>query len=213
VQGILGTLTIQGGSTVNVDDSGDSTAKTVTISGGAGWDSITGLAGPGAAINCYAGTLNIGLGQGADTVDVLGTGVTTNIQNNGGYDVFNVGSVGNAGSVQGILGTLNIQCLDAVGNNGINTINVNDALDTTAQTLTLSLYNDSNGMPWGSITGLTSGAAINFQEGNYGIDPMPRGGYLGWHADISSVNITTGVADTVNVLATWVPTYLNGKRV
>ena len=56
VQGILGTLTIQNPpsfNTINVDDSADTVARTVTLStfivGGANWGSITGLAP--AAIN------------------------------------------------------------------------------------------------------------------------------------------------------------------
>ena len=75
--------------------------------------------------------MNITTGSAADTVNVLATGVTTNISD-GGYDVVNVG---NGGSVQGILGTLNLQ-----NPLSFNTINVNDSADTTARTVTLSTY-------------------------------------------------------------------------
>ena len=192
VQGILGTLNLQDPpsyNTINVNDSADTTAQTVTLStyssGGYNWGSITGLAP--AAINYKYGdtsSVNITTGSAADTVNVLATGVTTNISD-GGNDVVNVGD---GGSVQGILGTLNLQDPPSY-----NTINVNDSADTTAQTVTLSTYS-SGGANWGSITGLAP-AAINYK-----------------YYDTSSVNITTGTAaDTVNVLATGVPTYLSSN--
>ena len=62
VQGILGTLTIQNPhsfDTINVDDSADTLARTVTlstfVSGGANWGAITGLA-PAAINYKYADT-------------------------------------------------------------------------------------------------------------------------------------------------------------
>ena len=192
VQGILAPVTLQNPpnwNTINVNDSADTTARTVTLStyssGGANWGSITGLAP--AAINFkYVDTssVNITTGSAADTVNVLATGVTTNITGEG-PDVVNVG---NGGSVQGILGTLNLQ-----NPPNYNTVNVNDSADTTARTATLSTYS-SGGANWGSITGLAP-AAINFK-----------------YFDTSSVNITTGsAADTVNVLATGVTTNITGE--
>ena len=191
VQGILAAVNIQNPpsyNTINVNDSADTTARTVTLStftsGGANWGSITGLA-PAAINYKYADTssVNITTGSAADTVNVLATGVTTNLSTSGGHDAVNVG---NAGSVQGILGTLNIQNPPS-----FNTINVNDSADTTARTVTLSTFS-SGGANWGSITGLAP-AAINYK-----------------YADTSSVNITTGsAADTVNVLATGVTTNIS----
>ena len=190
VQGILAAVNLQNPpsyNTINVNDSADTTARTVTLStyssGGANWGSITGLA-PTAINYKYFDTssVNITTGSAADTVNVLATGVTTNISD-GGYDVVNVG---NGGSVQGILGTLNLQ-----NPLSFNTINVNDSADTTARTVTLSTYS-SGGANWGSITGLAP-AAINYK-----------------YFDTSSVNITTGsAADTVNVLATGVTTNIS----
>ena len=192
VQGILAAVNIQNPpsyNTINVNDSADPTARTVTLgtysSGGYNWGSITGLA-PAAINYKYFDTssVNITTGSAADTVNVLATGVTTNISD-GGYDVVNVGD---GGSVQGILGTLNLQDPPSY-----NTINVNDSADTTARTVTLGTYS-SGGYNWGSITGLAP-AAINYK-----------------YFDTSSVNITTGsAADTVNVLATGVTTYLNSS--
>ena len=153
VQGILGALTIQNPpsfNTINVDDSADTTARTVTlstfVSGGASWGSITGLA-PAAINYKYADTsgVNITTGSGNDTVNVLATGVPTNLSTGGGHDTVNVG---NAGSVQGILGTLTIQ----------NPPSITRSTSTTrptpsARTVTLSTFS-SGGASWGSITGL-----------------------------------------------------------
>src|SRR4029077_7151312 len=114
VQGIVGTLTIQNPpsmTTINVDDSADAVARAVTLnqfsSGGATWGSITGLA-PAPINYKYVDTtgVNITTGPLADTVNVLATGVATNLSTSGGLDTINVGS---AGSVQGILGALSIQ--------------------------------------------------------------------------------------------------------
>ena len=205
VQGILGTLSIENPpsfNTINVNDSADTTARTVTLStfvnpndsqhNSDPWGTITGLAP--AAINYeYDDTTSVSVttGHAADTVNVLATGVTTNLIGNGGRDTVNVG---NAGSVQGILGTLSIENPPS-----FNTINVNDSADTTARTVTLSTFvnpNDSqhNSDPWGTITGLAP-AAINYE-----------------YDDTTSVSVTTGhAADTVNVLATGVTTNLIGN--
>ena len=92
VQGILGTLSIQNphsADTININDSADTTARTVTlstfVSGGANWGAITGLA-PAAINYKYAGTssVNITTGSAADTVNVLATGVATNLSSIGG---------------------------------------------------------------------------------------------------------------------------------
>ena len=178
VQGILAAVNVENPpsfNTINVNDSADTTARTVTLStftpaGDTPWGSITGLAP--AAINYeYADTSSVTVttGHAADTVNVLATGVTTNLSTSGGLDVVNVG---NAGSVQGILGALNVQNPPS-----FDTINVNDSADATARTVTLSTFT-SGGLPWGSITGLAP-AAINYKYG-----------------DTTSVSVTTGAAPT-----------------
>ena len=50
--------------------------------------------------------MNITTGLGDDTVNVLATGVPTNLSSSGGHDTVNVG---NAGSVQGVLEAVFIQ--------------------------------------------------------------------------------------------------------
>ena len=187
-QGILGALSIQNPpsyTTINVNDGSDATARTVTLStftsGGYNWGSITGLA-PAAITYKYGDTSSVSVttGTAADTVNVLATGVPTSVSTGGGNDVVNVG---NAGSAQGILGALSIQNPPSY-----TTINVNDGADATARTVTLSTFT-SGGYNWGSITGLAP-AAINYKYG-----------------DTTSVSVTTGTAaDTINVLATGVPT-------
>ena len=198
VQGIRGALTIRNPedfTTVNVNDSADTTARTVVlstfVSGGANWGAITGLA-PAAVHYVYGDTRNVNVttGLGNDTINVLATGVnvlppglTTSLNSGGGRDTINVG---NAGSVQGILGVLAIQ-----NTPGANTINVNDSADATARSATLGLF-ASGGVLWGSITGLAP-AAINYR-----------------YADTSVLNVTTGSgSDVVNVSAVGSPTNLS----
>ena len=175
--------------TLNINDGSDTTARTVTLSsytpsGDTAWGSITGLAR--AAINYrYADTASVNLNTGtvSDTVNVLATGVPTYL--NGGWN--DTVNVGNGGTVAGILGTLYLENPPAY-----NTLNINDASDTTARTVTLSSYTPSGDSAWGSITGLAP-AAIDYR-----------------YADTTSLNLTTGSGDdTVNVQTTGVTTYLN----
>ncbi len=187
VQGILGTLNLWNQpryNTINVNDSADTTARTVTLntysSGGANWGSITGLAPDDAAIDYkYADTSSVSItaGRAADTFYVLATGVPTTLSSRGGGDTINVGF----GSVQGILGTLNIENPPS-----FDTININDFLDTTVRFAFLNTFT-SGGTPWGSITGLAP-AAINFD-----------------YADTSSpVNIQTFVIPGQYISVLWI---------
>jgi hypothetical protein len=190
VQGILAPVNVQNppnATTLNVDDSADTTARTATlntfVSGGSNWGSITGLAS--AAINYkYAdtGIVNVTTGSAADTVNVLATGVSTNLGTVNGHDTVNIG---NAGHVDGLFGTLSIQNAHST-----DTINVDDEFDGTARTATLSTF-VSGGANWGSITGLAP-AAIDYK-----------------YAGTGGVNVTTGGLATINVLATGVGTSLS----
>jgi hypothetical protein len=160
VQNILGTVNVQGpGSTsLYVDDSGDSIARTTTLDDG----QITGLApatiswtptrtsrggvnflgvygGSGGntwtvrnTSNFYAYTfLDSGLGN--DTVNVEGTTGGLVVNNAGGLDRVYVGSSGSAlnGNVQNVLGTVNVQ------GSGSTYLYVDDSSDSTAQKATL----------------------------------------------------------------------------
>jgi hypothetical protein len=195
VQGILGDLlieTLADHTTLNVDDSADTTARTVTLSSftpqhDTAWGKIAGLAP--ATINYEyfnISSVHIITGSAADTVNVQATGVTTYLDSGGGADTVNVG---NAGSVQGILGTLNIE-----NSPSFTTLNVDDSADATAHTVTLSSFKLPGDTPWGRIAGLAH-AAINYE-----------------YADTSSVSIMTGTAaDTVNVQGTGVTTFLDSS--
>jgi hypothetical protein len=175
---------------INVDDSADASAKTVTLSsftpsGDTPWGQISGLA-PAAISYEYADTNSVHFwtGKAADTVDILGSGVTTGVYSGGGADTINVG---NAGSVKGILGELLIETLADTA-----TLNVDASADTAAQTVTISSYTPAGDTPWDKIVGLAP-AVITYEDVN-----------------VSSVSITTGQgADTVNVQSIGVTTYLS----
>ena len=190
VQGILATLNIQNPpsfDTINVDDSADTTARTATLStfasGGANWGSITGLA-PSEIDYKYRDTfgVNITTGSAADTVNVLATGVPTSLSTSNGHDTVNVGNAGKVQDIHGILSIQNPHSTDA--------INVSDAADLTARTVTLG-PSALAGPNWGAITGLAP-AEIDYE-----------------YATTSGINITTSGGDTVNVHATGVATTLS----
>ena len=203
VQGIVGVLNLQDEPsfiTLRVDDSADSTARTVTLSTFTGSGSegdgdsdlsgaITGLAP--ASINYeYLDTSSVTIhgGTAGNTWYMLGTGVTTDLFANG-HDTVNVG---NSGSVQGIVGVLNLQ-----DEPSFITLRVDDSADSTARTVTLSTFTgsgsegDGDSDLSGAITGLAP-ASINYE-------------YL----DTSSVTIYGGSGgSTWNVLGTGVTTNL-----
>ncbi|HUY91416.1 MAG TPA: DUF4214 domain-containing protein [Pirellulales bacterium] len=168
LQGIQGQLNLENPpafNTINLDDSSDTTARTVSLqntpsplSGDADpWGAVTGLAP--AAINYeYPDTASITIdgGNGGDTLNVLQTGAPTNLIG-GHYATINVG---NNGSVQGIQGALNLENPPA-----FNTINLNDTSDTRTRTVIVGntsspFSGDSD--PWGAITGLAP-AAIKYE--------------------------------------------------
>ncbi len=204
VQGILDTLNIENPPSVtriNVDDSADSTARTVTLSTiGANsadsegntdpWGRINGLAP--ANINYeYFDTSSVTINTGnvaGNVVDVLATGAITNVI---GINLTTI-SVGNAGSVQGIQRSLNID-----NPLSFNSITVDDSADGTARTTFLGTFTPSGDTNWGFISGLAP-ANIDYE-----------------YADTTSITIKTGKASSssnvVNVLATGVTTNLVGQ--
>jgi hypothetical protein len=176
VAGILGTLHLEGPSSPNtivLNDSADTTARTVTLSDiGANpadsqgnsdpWGQVSGLAP--ANINYEYGdanglTVETGTAAG-NVINVNATGSLgpTNIVT-GTPSTINVGN----GTVSGIAGALNIENPPA-----FNTIVINDASDTHARTVTVSIIGanpfDSQGdsNPWGQVSGLAP-ANINFE--------------------------------------------------
>jgi hypothetical protein len=194
VQGIQGNLYIEdpaGVTTINVDDSADATARTVTVStftpaGDTPWGSVTGLAP--AAINYeYADaekvTIHTGTAAGnVVNVQATGPGGPTNVVSHATATV----NVGNAGSVQAIQGRLNVE-----NPAGTTTLTIDDSADATARTVALSNIGanpddfQGNSDPWGQVSGLAPGT-INYE-----------------YNDATSVTVKTGLGnDTVNVTAT-----------
>jgi hypothetical protein len=193
VQQILGPLTITdppAGAfvTVNVDDSADSAAHSLTLDtnviAGSNYGRITGLA-PAAIQYKYqdTSTVTVDMGTGAATVNILSTGVPVNLSGHGPNTV----NVGNAGSVQAINGSLVIS-----GPPSLATVNVDDSADNAARTVILDTVT-IGGSNYGRITGLAP-AVIEYV-----------------HANTTTVTVQTGTGGAlVNILATGEPVSLIG---
>jgi hypothetical protein len=167
VQGIQGPLYLSDPpsyNTLNIDDSADAAARTVTLStsapGGVPWGEVAGLS-PAPIYYKYADTssMNLTTSPANVQVNVQATGVPTYIRTyaTGPFSGADVVNIGNAGSLQGILGALYV-----CNQPGFTAINIDNYADTTQHDATLSSF--SNGPdpgPWGSITGLAP-ASIDF---------------------------------------------------
>ncbi len=172
---IIGNISGAGTTSLTLDDSGDTQARTATLSegslagiapgsiqwfddqaGGASSGGVTALkflGGSGA--NTYtvadAGAANVATtlstGKGNDTVNVLGSAASFTISNPGGSDHVNLGSAtpGLNGTLGGFLGGID------VSGAGATTLTVDDSADISARTATLS--DDGHGN--GSLSGLT----------------------------------------------------------
>jgi hypothetical protein len=157
VQNVRGNLTLTNPAsfdTLTVDDSADSTARTVTVdtavlSDGFQYGVLTGLS-PG-TIEYRAADMNapvtIQTGTGGSTVDVYRTpgGFATDLVGHGADTV----NVGLAGSVQGILGAVDVRNPPA-----FTTLNVDDSADPAGHTVTITNA---------AVTGLAP-AAITFRQ-------------------------------------------------
>jgi hypothetical protein len=190
--GIRGTLTLENTAgaldTVNINSQNDAALQTVSLDSIPGpgvslLGAIDGLVG-GAQINYdYAGTsaVNLNLGTGASTVNVLGTGVTTNIFNSANATI-NVGSGNSVSLIQGALNLENEPAFD--------TININSQNDSATQTVTLSTINRPPDSSLGAIDGLVGRARITYD-----------------YRDTRTLNLNLGTgASTVDVLGTGVNT-------
>src|SRR5262249_12601748 len=137
VQQIMGALTISNPpseTTVNVDDSADTTPRTVTLGtvpiGGANFGYIAGLA-PASIYYKYGDTNNVTVQtrMGVQMVNVLATSVPVIPRRS---TLLTTVNVGNAGSVQAI------NALTISGSPGsLATVNVDDSADTTTRTASL----------------------------------------------------------------------------
>ena len=129
--------------------------------------------------------MNITTGSAADTVNVLATGVATNLNTSGGRDTVNVG---NAGSVQGILGALNIQNPPSFTHDQRQRLGRHDGADRDAEHLQLGRRN------WGSITGLAP-AAINYKyfDTSSPVNISTFVGRVSWNVYANAMASVTGV--------------------
>ncbi len=133
--GIAGSLVVVGGGsdTLNVDDTGNTTGQSGTLTS----TTLTGL-GMGASGITYSGlsAMNIKLGSGNDTFNVQGTYSTTvtTLNTGAGTNVVNVGSnePSTSGVTTGIAGSL------VVVGGGSDTLNVDDTGNSTGQSGTLT---------------------------------------------------------------------------
>ncbi len=153
VDNIQSTLTVigSGSDTLDVDDTGSNAARTGTLTASA----LTGL-NMGAGGIAYSGlsALNVELGSGSDTFNVLSTaaGTTTALDTGGGTNTVNVGGTApfNDGIVSGVQGSL------AIAGHGSDTLNVDDTGDTAAATGAITTT---------SVTGLGMGSSgVSYSE-------------------------------------------------
>jgi autotransporter-associated beta strand protein len=192
---IQGDISIQGGGgldTVIVDDQNTSANETFTVTNGTINRSGIPISYNGQSLVVLHG------GSGNDTYNVLSTSATTNIIGGAASTI----NVSNNGSVQGIQGVLNLENPAAP-----NTLIVNDTNDTTFRTATLSTLtsnpsdSQSNGDPWGSITGLAP-AAINYEYADTHTLTI-NGGADGDTINVQAANVTTNLTtngfSTINV--------------
>jgi hypothetical protein len=196
VQGILGALNIENPpsfNTIVVDDSADTTARTVTLStlgtngsdseGNADpWGQIIGLAP--AHINYEYGdtsSLTVNGGTGSNTFNVQATGVFTTLNAGSANDTVNVGN--SANSLDNIQGTLTVN-----GQAGTNTLNVNDQgssagnsytvtssfVQRTAATFTAPVF--YSGLATLVLNGSSGGSAYNLESTAAGTAITVNGG-------------------------------------
>jgi hypothetical protein len=174
---ILGPVNLEnesGSDTVNINGQNDSATQTATLStvtrtGDFSLGALTGVS-PARITWDYMDTtaVNVNLGSGTSTVNVQGTGVTTNVFNSGPATV----NVGNANSLAGILGQLNLE-----SESSHDTVNINGQNDSGNLTATLSTVTRSGDTSLGSLSGLapaqitwdyldTTSVTINAGNGN-----------------------------------------------
>ena len=187
LSGIDGTVTVRNAgsfSTLNVDDSGDTSGPTTTFSDlGGGVDSITSTAMSGAIhfITDEVQAVNFDAGSGADTVYVNAIAIAQSgaltIDGGGGDDVVTIGSLASTTAFDSGNSTLDtINAPVTVNNTGGGAVNVDESGSSAADTVTFT-------------NGQISSAIVPFTV-NYG-------------SGVGTVQLATGSGnDTVNVNST-----------
>jgi hypothetical protein len=200
--GLGATVTVDGGAgsnTLNVSESGSSSADTVLLTN----DAISSAVVPftidySATGGSFGGGINLSTGSAADTVNVQSTltGGTTTVDTNGGGDTINVSSNAptNTGNLTGLAGTLTID-----GGAGSNTLNVSESGSSSADTVLLT--NDaisSAVVPFTinySASGGTFAGGINLSTGSAGDTVNVQSTLTGGTTTVD----TNGGGDTINV--------------
>jgi hypothetical protein len=141
----------------------------------------------GVGYSDYTPTVSISPGTGSNTLDIKECNGTLNINPTDPSYRCNTVNVGLSGSVKYILGTINIDTMQ-----GYTALTVDDSADSVPSTVTLDTF--INGYIWGSIAGLGQ-ATINYQ-----------------YIDTVNVTLDTGEGQTVDVMATGVPTFLTTAK-
>ncbi len=205
VQNIAAVLTLRNPpafSTINIDDSADTIARTVTHStvtfSGDPYGQVAGLA-PAPILYRYGDTtaVTVQTGTGGATVDVQATGKPLTLVGHADGTV----NVGSAGSVQGILAQLTLENPPAY-----TTLNVDDSADTLARSATLDSTTVSF-TQYGRITGLAP-ASILYKVGDTNAVTVTGGSggntfNVGFTTGQSATTLNPGTAyDAVNVRGT-----------
>jgi hypothetical protein len=197
IQGVL-VLDNQTGpvNTININSQNDSRTTTASLNVEFGLGEVFGiLTAPGLAneiswVNADTSVVNLNLGKGASTVDVLATDVTTNVSITAPNAEVNVGNDNAAANIQGKLNLLT----EASGA----TVNILDDNDTHGQTATLATVSRPNQSSLGKLTGLGSGVITWDYRGTANVNVVGGSG-------INTFNIQGTVVDTIlgsNGLAT-----------
>jgi hypothetical protein len=200
LSGIAGTLNLENEpnyNTVNINDQNDSAGHTavldtVTRSGETSLGRLTGLGAPVITWDYYDTTaVNIYFGSGTATVNVQGTGVTTNLFNTAATTV----NIGASNSIAGITGPLNLE-----NEPNYDTVNINDQADAAAHTAVIDTVTRSGETSLGRLTGIaaaitwdyydTSAVTVNFGSGTATVNVQGTG---------VTTNLFNNAAATVNV--------------
>jgi hypothetical protein len=221
--GITATVQLTGvsGSSVLVDDSADSIARTASIAAGSisglstGAIDYTGLAQLGVLLGTGGNTLTFNDnssdtpttltgGAGNDVLDIQTDSAPLRVVPAAGSNIINIG---NAGSLAGIASPVTIT------STGNDTLNVNDAADTTARTAATVSSNSITGLGAAAI-GYSGISHLNLSLGNtndtlnitstaFGTQTAVNTGTVGSAVNVLAttgpLSIQSGGTDTVNI--------------
>lgn len=202
-----------GSTTLNLDNTGDTSAETAALTS----TTLTGLSlGPAGITYASLAAINLSLGSGGNVVSIASTAAATltSLTGGSGNDTFNITSTTGPASINTGSGTnaVNITGLSAVQGaitvtgNGTDTLNVDDSASTIAKTGILTPSTITGfGMTAGGITyntidtlNITLGAGAQTVTVNGSAAATPTTLTTGSAADTVTVNSTGAAALTIN---------------